>query len=108
MTDTEEEAGPVPAADAIVGPEDGGPNPDEVKRLTDAIIDSCGDVDLETALTAICNLAGQLVAALAEGNPTNIKMHSDSVCFHIRKVATAKMLYDDQKAREAEVLDADS
>jgi len=83
-------------------PETDGPDKEEVKRITDAIIEACGPVDLESALTAICNLAGQLVAALANGNPTDIRMHGDSVCSHIRKVATAKMLYDDQKAREAE------
>lgn len=89
-------------------PPSDGPDKEEVKRLTDAIIEACGPVDLESALTAICNLAGQLVCALSEGSPQNLKMHSDSVHNHIHKVAVAKMLYDDEKARAAEVANEDA
>ncbi len=96
MTDTPEEAGPAP--DSITNPV---VDPLEIKRITDLIIDACGSVDIECALTAICNLAGQLVCALAEGNPSAIKMHADSINYHIRKTATQKMIYDDQKHREA-------
>ncbi len=79
-----------------------GPNKEEVTRITNIIIRECGGIDLESALTAICNLAGQLVCALAEGSPQRLAIQSDSVHNHIHKVAVAKLLYDDQKAREAE------
>ena len=88
-------------------PDTGAPDREEVKRITDAIIAVCGPVDLESALTAVCNITGQLIAALAEGSPTKLSAHSASVHNHIHKVAAAKMLYDDQKAREAEAIAQD-
>lgn len=84
-----------------------GPDKEEVVRITDAIIDACGPVDLESALTAVCNIAGQLIAALSGGAPATLQRHSASVHDHIHKVAVAKLLYDDQKRREAEHGDSD-
>lgn len=101
MTDIVKDAAPVVAP----APDKGGPDKEEVKRITDTIIEACGPCDLESALTAICNLAGQIVAALADGSPAEAERHGNSVSIHIRKVAIAKMLYDDQKQREALTLE---
>lgn len=74
----------------------------EIARITNIIVDALDEVDLESALTVICNLAGQLVCALAEGRPSGIKEHGKDMAENIMKAAIAKALHDDQKRREAE------
>ncbi len=75
---------------------------DEITRVTNVIVDALGQMDLESGLTVICNLAGQLVCALAEGRPSDIKKHGNNMADNIMKAAIAKALYDDAKRREAE------
>ena len=78
----------------------GRPQEDEVQRITDVIMESLGECDLESALTVICGLAGHCVAALAEGSPAGVQRHASSVAESIRKAAIAKLVYDDEQRRE--------
>ncbi len=80
-------------------PTSDGPDPAEVERITDTIVAELGDVDLESALTVVCNLAGQLICALAQGRPSGIQEHGDVVAENIKKAAITKMLYDDDRRR---------
>lgn len=80
-------------------PSSGGPLEDEVARLTNIIMEQIGPIDVESALTVVCNLAGQLVAALSAGRPSGIKEHTESLAENIRHAAIAKLLYDDAKTR---------
>lgn len=84
-------------------PKNSGPIPDEVTRITNVIVEALGDVDLESALTVVCNLAGQLIAGLSEGRPSAIQAHGDSVAENIKKAAIIKLLHDDQKVREVDL-----
>ncbi len=83
-------------------PESDGPLQDEVVRFTNIIMGQIGTIDVETALTVLCNLAGQLVAFLSDGKPSGIKTHTESLSENIRRAAIAKILYDDAKARKEE------
>jgi len=78
----------------------GGPDQDEVERITNLIIADFGTVDLETALTVVCNLAGQLICSLAEGRPSGIQAHGDSVAENIKKAAITLMLHQDSERRK--------
>ena len=84
-------------------PKNDAPLEDEVIRITNIIMEQIGDADVESALTVVCNLAGQLVASLAEGTPSGIKKHSDLLTENIRRAAIAKILYDDAKTRKEKV-----
>ena len=75
---------------------------DEIARITNVIVDALGGVDLESALTVVYNLAGQLVCALAKGQPSGIKEHGNDMANNIMKAAIAKALHDDAKRREEE------
>ncbi len=76
------------------------PLEDEVTRLTGIIMEQIGNTDVESALTVVCNLAGHLVASLAEGKPSGIQKHSEALIENIRRAAITKILYDDAKARK--------
>lgn len=78
-----------------------GPRQDEVTRITNAIIEQLGDVDLESALTVLYNLSGQLVAALANNKPSGIQHHANNMAENIKKAAIAKTIYDDEQRRKA-------
>ncbi len=77
----------------------GGPNPEEVEHLTNVICETLGNVDLESILTVLCNLLGQLVCTLADGKPSGIQTHGDCIAENVKKAAIAKMFYDDDKRR---------
>lgn len=76
-----------------------GPNPAEVERLTNVICETLGDVDLESILTVLCNLLGQLVCTLADGKPSGIQAHGDCIAENVKKAAIAKMIHDDDERR---------
>lgn len=78
------------------------PDPAEIERITNVIVEELGDVDLESALTVVCNLAGQLVCTLAQGRPSGIQEHGDNMAENIKKAAIAKMFHDDDKRRADE------
>ncbi len=80
-------------------PNNDAPLEDEVTRITNIIMEQIGETDVESALTVVCNLAGQLVASLAEGTPSGIKKHSDFLTENIRRAAITKILHDDAKTR---------
>ena len=81
-------------------PDIGAPFQDEVTRLTNIIMEQIGGTDVESALTVICGLAGQLVASLSEGRPSDVKAHADSLAGNIRNAAITKLLHDDEKLRK--------
>ena len=76
------------------------PLQDEVTRLTNIIMEQIGESDVESALTVVCNLAGQLVASIADGKPSNIQKHTESLAENIRRAAITKILHDDAIARK--------
>ncbi len=76
------------------------PLEDEVTRLTNIIMGQIGSLDVESALCVLCNLAGQLVASLAEGRPSGILEHTTSLAGNIRRAAITKILYDDELIRK--------
>ena len=80
----------------------GAPIEDQVPVITNVIVAALGTVDLETALTVVCNLAGQIVATLSEGRPSGIQAHADSLAENIKKAAILKMLHDDDARRRAD------
>lgn len=73
---------------------------DQIARITNIIIEALDEVDLESALTVVYNLAGQLVCALAEGRPSGIKEHGKVMADNIMKAAMLKAIHDDAKRRE--------
>ncbi len=77
-----------------------GPNQADVQRITNLVVDQLGTVEMDVALTVICNLAGQLLCALCEGQPMNVKTKGDIVLQNIRRAAMAKMIYDDEQRRK--------
>lgn len=97
-----------PPQGLINGQDTGGPDPEEVNRITNKIIEELGEVDLESALTVVCNLAGQLVAALSEGRPSAVKAHSHSLKENIIKAALTKLFHDDEKRRAAQATDGEA
>lgn len=76
------------------------PFQDEVGRITSIIMEQIGRLDVESALTVVCNLAGQLVASVADGQPSAIRSHSEGLLENIRRAAITKILYDDSQARK--------
>lgn len=74
----------------------GAPQQDEVLRITNNIIEQLGECDLESALTVLCGLTGQIVAELSNGQPSEVKRHANSVAENIRKAAIAKLLHDNE------------
>ena len=81
-------------------PASGAPLQDEVSRITNIIMEQIGMADVESALTVVCNLAGQLVASFRDGKPSDILKHSESMAENIRR---AKILYDDAQARKGKM-----
>lgn len=77
----------------------GAPDQEEVVRITNAVVDALGECDLESALTVVCNIAGQLVAALSDGKPAEAQRHMQSVAANISKAATTKMFADAEKRK---------
>ncbi len=73
---------------------------EEAKRLTNLVIEAVGDVDMVTFITVICNMGGQVVAHLADGKPSLIRLHANSIAENIKMKAIAKMLADDAARRE--------
>lgn len=71
-----------------------GPDPEEIKRITNIIVTELGDCDIPSALTVVCGLAGQLAASLSEGNPTALKAHIVSISASIQKAGIDKLIYD--------------
>ena len=72
---------------------------DPVVDTTNKIVEALGEVDLEVALTVVCNLAGQLVAELSDGKPSLVAVHGESVAENIKKAALIKLLHDDAERR---------
>lgn len=73
---------------------------EEITRITNSIIEALGEVDLQSALTVLCGLAGQLVAEMSEGKPSAVRTHSKSITENIMQSAIAKLVYDDEQRRE--------
>ncbi len=84
-------------------PSTGAPLEDEVARITKIIMDQIGQHEVGAALTVVCNLAGQLIASLADGQPSAIQKWSDSLGENMRQAAITKILHDDAKARKDKV-----
>lgn len=78
----------------------GAPKQDEVTRITNAVMEQMGECDLESALTVLCNILGQCVATLADGKPSAIQRHGDSIAENVKKAAIARMWADDEKRRQ--------
>ena len=76
------------------------PLQDEVGRITSVIMEQIGQLDIESALTVVCNLAGQLVASTADGRPSEIMSLTEGLMENIRRAAITKILYDDSQARK--------
>ena len=82
------------------GSDAGAPIPEEVERITNVVIESLGPIDLESGLTVMVNITGQLVAALSNGKPSEVQRHAESVSTGIKAAALTKLLHDDSKRRE--------
>lgn len=81
----------------------GAPIPAEVERITRAVLTalkSVGASDLTSTLTVLCNITGQVVASMADGQPSAIQAHADSVAENVKTAAIAKMFYDDEQRRK--------
>jgi hypothetical protein len=73
----------------------------EIARITNAIIDEIGTLEVQAGLTVICNMAGQLVWALCEGKPAMINEHVAVFAANLNKIATATMFREDAQRRAA-------
>lgn len=79
----------------------GQPIPDEVERITGVIMENLGSCDLESALTVICGIAGQLVAHMSEGRPGDVRAHSLSIAENIKRAGYTHLTYlHEKKQRE--------
>lgn len=72
---------------------------EEIDRITNTVVDALGECDVESALTVVCNLAGQLVAMLSGGVPSRVQSHANNLAENIKKAAIVKLLYDDDQRR---------
>lgn len=77
----------------------GAPVKDEVRRITDQMLETLGECDLESALTALCGVAGHCVAHLSGGKPSAVIAHSESIAANVKTAALAKLLHDDEQRR---------
>lgn len=72
----------------------------EINRVTNTIVKELGSMDLQSALTVVSNLAGQLVAVLSEGRPSAIRPHVEDMTENIYQKAIAKLVHDDLERRK--------
>lgn len=79
----------------------GAPIDDEVTRITNAVVEALGTCDIESALTVVCNLGGQLIAHLSGGQPSKVQAYGNSVAENMKKAAITKLFHDDEQRRKA-------
>ena len=80
----------------------GAPIRDEVQRITNVIMTQLGDCDLESALTVLCGIAGQCVAAMSDGKPALVMKHSESIAENIKRAAYAAQMAAVEAKRNAD------
>ena len=74
-------------------------------RQVDSVMAALSDATVQEALTILTSLVGQLVAQLAKGTPGALKPHLDNIVQQMHKAALNKIMYDDQRRREARMGD---
>ncbi|HNQ98382.1 MAG TPA: hypothetical protein PKN52_00200 [Trueperaceae bacterium] len=80
------------------GPEQ--PEPlDPVHEAAGKVVEALSEYDLQVALTVLTNVCGQVVAALAEGRPSEVQRQGTSLAENIKRAAIAKLLHDDEQRR---------
>ena len=65
-----------------------------------AIMEVLKDATIKQSLTVLTNLAGQLVAQMAGGNPTKVQGQMESVAKAIYSSAMNKIMWDDEARRQ--------
>jgi hypothetical protein len=83
-------------------PDTGAPKQAEIDRITIVIMNQLGTVDLTSALTVVCNLAGQLVAAQSDRKPSLVQRYGNLVAENVKRAALAKLIFDDDQRRRQE------
>jgi len=76
------------------------PLENDLTRITRIIMEQIGQLEVESALCVVCNLAGQFVAHLSAGRPSGIAEQTKLLSENIRRAAIAKILYDDVQSRK--------
>lgn len=74
---------------------------DPVREAAGKVIEALGEHDLQTALTVLTNVCGQVVAAMAEGRPSEVQRQGTSLAESIKRAAIAKLLHDDERGRQS-------
>lgn len=69
----------------------GAPIPLEVDRIAAVIMSELGQADLESAMTVLCSISGQVVAAVSEGRLGDVKLHVDNMAQNIHRVAIVQL-----------------
>jgi hypothetical protein len=69
-------------------------NQEEVTRITNTIVDDLGDCDLESCLTVLANLSGQVIAALSERNPTTVQNQTANLAANIQRIAIDRIVQE--------------
>ena len=85
----------------------GAPIKAEVDRITATIMKELGDCDLESALTVLCGILGQVVGELSEQRPSAIQKQTNIIAENIKTAAIARVMEKDDK-RRADAAAADS
>lgn len=82
--------------------DNGAPDAEEVTRITNKVVDVLGECDLVSAMTVMCNLTGQMVASLSNGNFTAVERHAQSVAENVKMAARTKLIHDMNKKQAAQ------
>lgn len=72
----------------------------ENEKLAREVLAVIGQSDLETGVSVLTNILGQIVAAISEGQLRLIDEASSNIAHNIKICAMNKLLVDDDKRRE--------
>lgn len=67
---------------------------EEIRRITNAIMEHLGECNLEAGLTVLCGIGGQLVAQLSKGNLSNVKTMSRDLAENICRAGYTKLIHE--------------
>ena len=70
---------------------------ERVGQLTTGVMEVLKECSVEEALTIVTNVAGHLCAHLANGVPSAIQRHGNSISEAIKSAAVAKIIHDNSR-----------
>ena len=70
------------------------PTTDPVMDLANTIIDACNEYDVQTVLTVLSNVVGQVIVGLAGTTPASVITHVGNFAAAVQVAATNKIIHD--------------